>query len=178
MEKSYARKGALPGHSQPIEFQSDDITLDIPMEGITLTRWTISPLFPPVVRDKLQIYLCTLFTLCCFCDAKVVKKKVDSFEPGKMIPSCQLCAEFSGSKITPFKHHVKLLGAKKPYDSFLMKPPASIFTGATKSMPYMDISVTYVFSLKLCVTCTGVAVMVERSSDEIIEEGTMATHVS
>ena len=75
---------------------------------------------------------------------KVVKKKVDSFRPGKMIPSCQLRAKFSGRKITSFDHLVNLLGAKKPYDSFLLTPPASIFTGATKGISYMDMSVVYV----------------------------------
>ena len=59
-----------------------------------------------------------------------MKKKVDSFEPGKMIPSCQLSAEFlsSSRKVPSLRHHVKLLGAKEPYDSFLIKPPTATLT--------------------------------------------------
>ena len=51
-EEEYERKQALPGHTQPVEFESDKITLNIPMEGVECTSsdgWTISPLFPPVV---------------------------------------------------------------------------------------------------------------------------------
>ena len=107
---------------------------------------------------------------------KVVKKTVDSYKPGKRIPSCQLCAEFSGRKITSFNHHVNLLGAKQPHDSFLIKPPASIFTGATKGMQYMVICVC--ISLRLCVTSAGVAVKIKRPSDEISGEGIMVTRVS
>ena len=64
------------------------------------------------------------------CSIKVMKKKVDSFEPGKMIPSCQLSAEFLSSlrKVPSLKHHIKLLGAKEPYDSFLIKPPIATLT--------------------------------------------------
>ena len=66
---------------------------------------------------------------------KVIKKNVDSFEPGKRIPSCQLSAEFLSSsrrKVPSLKHHVKLLGAKEPYDSFLIKPPAATLTSVTE----------------------------------------------
>ena len=52
VKDDYGQKGALLGHTQPVDFEVDRITLDIPMEGITCTScagWTISPLFPPVV---------------------------------------------------------------------------------------------------------------------------------
>ena len=51
MKKKYEQEGALPGHMQPIDFQSDSdtITLDIPMGGVVCTGWKILPLFPPVV---------------------------------------------------------------------------------------------------------------------------------
>ena len=54
---------------------------------------------------------------------QVIKRNVDSFEPGKMIPNCQLSAEFSssaGQKVPSLKHRVKLLGAKDPFDTFLI----------------------------------------------------------
>ena len=51
---------------------------------------------------------------------------VDNYEPGKnMIPSCQLSAEFlsptKGEKIPSLVYSVKLLGAKEPYNMFLIK---------------------------------------------------------
>ena len=48
-----------------------------------------------------------------------------------MIPNCQLSAEFSssiGREVPSLKHRVKLLGAKDPYDTFLIKPPAAMST--------------------------------------------------
>ena len=47
----YEKKGALPGPHQPVEFDSDMITLDIPIEGTTINGWTITPLMPPVVSS-------------------------------------------------------------------------------------------------------------------------------
>ena len=63
-----------------------------------------------------------IFIIC----PQIIKKKVDNFEPGKMIPSCQLNAMFglfeapseSTEKVPPLRYCVKLLGAKKPYDMF------------------------------------------------------------
>ena len=49
VRQEYEKEGALRGHIQPVEFATDKITLDIPMEGTSCTGWTISPLFPPVV---------------------------------------------------------------------------------------------------------------------------------
>ena len=49
VKKEYEGKRAVLGHHQPLEFESDEITLDIPMEGITIKGWEITPLVPPVV---------------------------------------------------------------------------------------------------------------------------------
>lgn len=49
VNEEYKRKGARPGPHQVIEFESDMITLDIPMEGITTDGWKITPLMRPVV---------------------------------------------------------------------------------------------------------------------------------
>ena len=44
-------KQALPGPDLLVDFEKDQIKLDIPEEGITLDEgWTITPLIPPVVR--------------------------------------------------------------------------------------------------------------------------------
>lgn len=53
--------------------------------------------------------------------------------PGKRIPYCPFSAEFSGGSISPLKYIVKLVGAKKPHDSFLIKPPAAIYKTTTST---------------------------------------------
>ena len=47
----YNKEGVLPGPHQPVEFEKDMITLDIPVEGTTLKGWKITPLVRPVVSS-------------------------------------------------------------------------------------------------------------------------------
>ena len=48
----YATMGARVGPHQKVMFAGKEITLDIPLEGITLdTGWTITPLVHPGVRQ-------------------------------------------------------------------------------------------------------------------------------
>ena len=49
--RKYEREGAVRGLYQPVEFEADTITLDIPMEGITIKDWKITPLIRPVVSS-------------------------------------------------------------------------------------------------------------------------------
>ena len=52
VKKEYDReqRGAF-GPKQLVEFESDAITLDVPMEGISPNGWTITPLTHPVVSS-------------------------------------------------------------------------------------------------------------------------------
>ena len=52
IEDIYSKKGAIPGPYQPVEFDSDMIMLDIPIEGTTIKGWTITPLVRPVVSSS------------------------------------------------------------------------------------------------------------------------------
>ena len=51
MEKSYhEQQRALSGPDQPVEFEADQIRLDIPPKGIVLEEgWKLVPLIAPVV---------------------------------------------------------------------------------------------------------------------------------
>lgn len=51
MEKSYhQRQQVLSGPDQPVEFEADQIRLDIPPKGIVLEEgWKLVPLITPVV---------------------------------------------------------------------------------------------------------------------------------
>ena len=58
MKKHYKEEGALAGPDQPIEFEGDEIRLDIPMGETEVNKWTILPLIEPVVSYD-NIILCT-----------------------------------------------------------------------------------------------------------------------
>ena len=48
MKQEYS--GALPGPDQLVDFESDQIEMDIPFEGVPVQGgWTITPLAAPVV---------------------------------------------------------------------------------------------------------------------------------
>ena len=49
IENDYNKRKARLGSNQTIEFESDVITLDIPLEGTTINGWIITPLIRPVV---------------------------------------------------------------------------------------------------------------------------------
>ena len=51
VKKEYRQEQhALPGPDQPVDFESDQIEVDIPLDGVTLDGgWVITPLTAPVV---------------------------------------------------------------------------------------------------------------------------------
>jgi hypothetical protein len=55
IELEYRGKGALFGPHQPVEFEAShdavSISLDIPMEGLFINGWKITPLIRPVVSS-------------------------------------------------------------------------------------------------------------------------------
>ena len=51
VKEEYERKGAIRGLHQPVEFESETITLNIPMEGMSTKGWTITALGAPVVSS-------------------------------------------------------------------------------------------------------------------------------
>ena len=59
----------------------------------------------------------------------MTKSNVDKYKPHKMIPHCELSADFKSASfettVTPLCYQVKLLGAKEPYNMFTIKPPLS-----------------------------------------------------
>ena len=71
MNKMYTEVAARLGPEQEVIFEGEQITLDIPQEGIVLeNRWIITPLTYPGVSELLWIYLamkkisdCVLWTV-------------------------------------------------------------------------------------------------------------------
>ena len=49
--KKYEKEGAILGVHQLIEFEADAISLDIPMDGLSIQGWKITPLMRPVVSS-------------------------------------------------------------------------------------------------------------------------------
>ena len=60
------------------------------------------------------------------CSIQITKRQVDRFVPGRRVPSCQLYVKWTGQQEPPVElaHRVKLLGAKKPFNFFLIRPPS------------------------------------------------------
>ena len=60
---------------------------------------------------------------------QITKKHVDNYNPSKIIPKCQLSADFmpgTGQRDIPMlQYRVKLIGAKEPHNMFVIKPPVS-----------------------------------------------------
>ena len=74
--------------------------------------------------NQVFFLLCYIHLIC----FQIIKKKVDNFKPGQMIPSCQLNATIVSvqtSKVPSLEYCVKLLGAKKPYDMFTIIPSST-----------------------------------------------------
>ena len=51
VKEKYERGRAIHGPHQPLEFESNAITLNIPMDGKAISGWKITPLIRPVVSS-------------------------------------------------------------------------------------------------------------------------------
>ena len=51
VKQEYKDEKAVLGLRQLVEFESEAISLDIPMEGISIKGWKITPLIRPVVSS-------------------------------------------------------------------------------------------------------------------------------
>ena len=115
-EKVYCpRDGGVRGPEQTIEFESNQIKLDIPTEGIELENgWKVTPILNPVV----SIFSIILSYLILPYLTQITKKDVDKYEPPKVIPNCPLLASFAEGKvdIPMFLYRVKLIGAREPHN--------------------------------------------------------------
>ena len=58
VKEEYRKSGASLGLCKLVEFdsESDAVTLDIPVDGITIKGWTITPLMLPVVSSCVAVY--------------------------------------------------------------------------------------------------------------------------
>jgi hypothetical protein len=65
---------------------------------------------------------CLVFVDMCYVYTQISKNYVDSYQPGKWIPHYQLWASFAASDVLCVRC-VTLLGAKWPYNTFIIRPP-------------------------------------------------------
>ena len=57
MKRHYSGEGTLAGPDQPVEFEGEEIRLDLPMEETRINdKWTIVPLIDPVVSMVIYRY--------------------------------------------------------------------------------------------------------------------------
>ena len=52
VKEKYEKEKAHFGLDQVIEFESNEIALDIPNEGMTIGSWKVTPLVRPVVSHQ------------------------------------------------------------------------------------------------------------------------------
>ena len=67
-------------------------------------------------------------------DLQVLKRFVDSFKQGKMIPKCQFSAQISlheGKHIPSLQHRVQLIGARSPYNTLMLAINPPMLTSGT-----------------------------------------------
>lgn len=114
------------------DHRSDNITIDVPLKGITEGGWKILPLTNPVVRPctgyicyKISVILIMTYTL------QLLKQFVDNYEEGKVSPKCRFSATAlisDGEEVPPLQYQAKLLGAKDPETivTFEIVPPTTI----------------------------------------------------
>ena len=108
---------------QLVEFESEEIKLDVPFEGTTLKEgWKISPLNEPEVRVK--IYGVTTIPRH-YNTMQITKRYIDRYKPGKMIPYCSLSADFDrkGGEIPLLYCSMGVIGARKPRRIAIKPPP-------------------------------------------------------
>ena len=58
---------------------------------------------------------------------QITKRQVDTFVPGRRVPSCQLYVRWTGQQQgqpPQLDYRVELLGAKAPFNFFLVQPPS------------------------------------------------------
>ena len=121
VQQEYTSIGATTGPDLPVEFESDSISLQLPSKREILNGgWRLFPLFYPSVRECQAVSVFLLFKcLNLNLNLQITKKQVDSFTPGKKIPSCQLVAKWIGQgKPSELSHKVTLMGAKEPSNFF------------------------------------------------------------
>lgn len=115
VKEDYSNMGVEPHSEMVIEFESDRITVNIPMAGIVIEGgWRIRPLAPPVVRYYTIMQILWLHNNHHF---QVLKKVVDGYIYGKVIPVCRFSADVKlqeGESVPPLHYQVELLGAKLP----------------------------------------------------------------
>ncbi|XP_064401962.1 uncharacterized protein LOC135347816 isoform X2 [Halichondria panicea] len=93
----FQKLGAEKKLTLEVEFEDSNISLDIPItSGVDIDEWRLKPLVKP----------------------KISKKRVDSFKPGRTVPSTKLEATLSesswGCKVPKRSHLITLKGTKEP----------------------------------------------------------------
>ena len=66
----------------------------------------------------------------------MTKRQVDNYREGKLIPHCQLKAEYcgKGKEVSALKHQVVLEGAPHPHNVLVIDLPAA------KGIPFLSLS--------------------------------------
>ena len=124
VHQEYSAIHASIGPVMPVDFKSNSILLSIPSGTVDLEDgWKLHPLPHSEVSKLLCALLVKILWLTMLALHQITKEKVDSFEAGWEIPSCQLTAKWTkqGKQPSQLKQKVTLKGAKEPNNYFYIK---------------------------------------------------------
>lgn len=114
VKHKYTAEGATIGPNLQVEFESNNISLELPSRELILNGgWKIIPLIPPEVMTHFCEHYQTdyMFTV----SLQITKEDVDSFKIGRDISSCQLTAMWTTrNEPSQLIHEIPLKGTKKP----------------------------------------------------------------
>ena len=116
IESFYLNRRAERGPYFGITFDGEEASLQIPEEGITLpSGWTLVPLFyPTTVRCVAfsNISFCIVsFIFCAILHCQLLRKDVDNYKPGHIIPSVQVELDWT-EKAEKLSHTLRLVGVR------------------------------------------------------------------
>jgi len=140
IKNHYSGEGVEAGATLRITFSGDEIKLDIPDVGINLpSGWSLKPLQHSMVTECINItslclssspppssfHFIVLHLLFLTLPPQLQCSTVDSYQPGQLIPHCQLQLQWIGTEPPHQKlsHHLKLLGANPSEIEIILSPP-------------------------------------------------------
>lgn len=127
VDNFYSSKGAEVGPDFEVIFNGDEVFLEIPKNGITLqSGWTLLPLVYPTrvrVLSILHIHKSTCLPLALlllnpssYLSLQLLRERIDDYQPGKSIPSCQVELDWTKDDGPPKKldYALHLRGVNPP----------------------------------------------------------------
>ena len=122
VKRFYSGEGAEAGPYLEVDFEGEEVSLDIPEDGVKLeSGWSLLPLaYPAKVRDLHLIhkYSPSTFHFLVMCSflLQLLCESVDSYKSGRTIPSCQIELDWvkKDKPLEKLDYKLYLVGVNQP----------------------------------------------------------------